>query len=363
MLDGVFLRLVLLLAVGLGTVQVQAAKKCSDYAKDLLNSHSKQDFAKAMQKVSDDIPVEEASRVFDGSFDAVTVLPDSRNALRKFIDLQIIPRARAIKGSHLRKNSVCMKNFQKLLGLAWGFQLFGVWSDAQSRKEAGKTVQDFPFDILANTAFLVWIQAEITCSTTKSSGSQVANSPKSFKEWIARAAKIDRQSVKRYLLDSAIRWRELMITVPVGLGSYIFFATSEDFLRREVELARDGESDRPSVWTPEYFKEFLNHAVFISVFESVLFARMAGFNAPLELSAFPVFQSLMKSKGLQSLGVGIEWAAYRIPMGLFDGKVLIWWKGKSGEVVQSLNLSGDTPEELIDESFKAELEEGLRGIQ
>lgn len=255
-------------------------------------------------------------------------------SLKSFIHNSVVPGLKSVKGGHLRRNPVCMKNFAKNLGLAWAFQAFGVASYEWSRKKEGLESKDFPFDVFANTAFLIWIQQEVACSQTSGLAQSDATraSISSTKEFLKRAKQIDRKAVTQYLKESARRYRKLLLTIPVGIATYTMFAMGEDQLRRSYEIHAHGASERPKVFSADYLDEFLSHATFIAGFESVLFARMAFVNSPLELKALPALQAHLRSKGLGAVGQVGEWGLYRIPLGLVDGKVLIWWKNKSAEI-------------------------------
>lgn len=268
--------------------------------------------------------------------------------LSHFISNTVLPRIKAVKGGHLRRNPVCMRNFAKNLGLAWAFQAFGVASYEWSRKKEGLESKDFPFDVFANTAFLIWIQQEIACAQTSGlSATRVSSTPATMKQWLARARRVDPKAVGSYISESLKRYRELLLTIPVGIASYTAFAMGEDQLRRSLEVHRHGESDRPEVFSADYLDEFASHATFIAGFESVLFARMSFVNTPLELKALPAIQAQLRAKGLGALGQAGEWGLYRIPMGLFDGKVLIWWKNKSAEIFAEVESKAEIESEEV----------------
>jgi hypothetical protein len=260
---------------------------------------------------------------------------------------QILSKISAINGSHLRRNSICMNNFRKTLGLAWTFQLSGYGIDYAARRSRGEAPQDLPFDILANTALLVWLQQEIACrQTVLPAAGLSASGPKSFKDFLKQALRLDRQGVKTYLQESWGRYRELLYTIHFGLLTYSSLAASEDLIRREVEIFKDGESERPDVFSREYLGQFKEHAFFIGAFESVLFLRLSVFNTPLELKLLPAFQSVMQASGRQGLGRAVEWAAYRVPMGLVDGWILSWWKGQSTQIMEGFQMSPDLRQAL-----------------
>ncbi|MEO5666725.1 MAG: hypothetical protein ABIR96_01565, partial [Bdellovibrionota bacterium] len=250
----------------------------------------------------------------------VTTAADSW--VKSFFKKQVLDRAGAFKGKHLRNNKVCRANFSKSIGLAWSFQLLGYWGDSKARAAEGKPTQDFPFDLLANTTLLVWLQQEIACAQTFGSTSDV----------FAIKNQVSQNAIAGYWRQSWDRYRELLITIPFGVVSYSTLATSEDFIRFEIDQNRDGKSDRPNVFSKEYLSSYFNHAAFIASLETVLFARMSYGTAPLELKWIPRLKEIMGARGAKLVADGGEWLLYRIPMGVVDGQILIWWKGKSVEV-------------------------------
>ncbi len=312
----------------------------------------------ALEQAAPGLPVRQAKELFrelaPGAVDAARACAGEAECPQKaaegFFRRQVLSKISALNGSHLRRSPVCMANFRKTLGLAWTFQLGGYGIDYLARRRSGEASQDVPFDILANTALLVWLQQEIACrQTVLPTGVTTAGVPATFKDFLKTALRIDRKGMKTYLQESWGRYRELLYTIPFGLFTYTTLAATEDAIRREVDIFKDGESERPEVFSREYLGQFRSHAFFIGVFESVLFLRLSIFNTPLELKLLPAFQSVMKAGGRAGVGNAVEWAAYRIPMGLVDGWILNWWKGRSEKVMEGFNWSPEV-QQAIDES-------------
>ncbi len=250
--------------------------------------------------------------------------PVAESWARRFFEQQIRARAASFKGSHLRKNKVCFVNFAKSLGLGWSFQLLGYWGDSQARKSDGKAAQDFPFDLLANTALLVWLQQEIACAKT------LGLSPTSANPGLSKAV------VTGYWKQSWERYRELLLTIPFVL-SYSAMATGEDAIRYYVEKISQGRTERPHVFSKDYLSHYLEHAFFIGSLEAVLFARMSYATVPFELRWLPRLKASLGSRGAKIVAEGAEWLVYRIPLGVVDGQILLWWKGKSVEILESFH--------------------------
>jgi hypothetical protein len=262
-----------------------------------------------------------------------------------------------LKGGCLRGNPVAMKNFGKVLGTVWTFQVTG-WIMANSSKAKDEKA-DFPFAVLANTAFMIWIQSEMNCANT-APAAEGAPQPKTMKEMWHTYVYGDKQTFKdathEYLGNVKNRYSSYMVTLPVGIISFTILQTIEDEIRKHVEGEK---TKRPDLLSKEHLESVLGDAIYNTAFNMVwLFPRWALATTPLEMRLIPMFHSVAKASGrfAQVGAVGAEWG-YRIGMGLLDNWVFFKTRKDGVEIKGFVSFNPNKIAKKIIEPGKPEITE------
>ncbi len=265
----------------------------------------------------------------NGNCDEETLIKNSETWFRK----SVLNRVAAVKGSYMRKFPVCMDNFKRNIRMILAFQVIGYGLEYWRKHAAGEKTPEVPFGIFGNTILLVWTQNEIMCRESQGN--------------LARAAGSANTTGRGYWADSWKRYKELMVLMlPFGAVSYTFFATAEHKIRREIEVAKDGSSDRVPVISRDYLKHVLEHVVFIGIFETVLFARLAWSDAIFEYTWLPALRNHLSRHGLGVVSTGVD-TLYRLTKEVSGSWGLMWWKGVSNKYFKEF-FEKNPPEEHVE---------------